>query len=94
MNLISILLCLLLWTDNDNAAACDAFYKKEFDHLAIDGKVMKKEMGEQYYVIVVLNKDKKEVKFRLLKNMAGFEIYNFILPGSYILKQKGKRDIP
>ena len=41
----------------------------------------------------LVNKKEETIRLRFLKNMSGFEIYNFILTDSYISKRKGDRSV-
>ena len=44
-------------------------------------------------ILYVVNKKEETIRLRFLKNMSGFEIYNFILTDSYISKRKGDRSV-
>jgi len=90
--MLNFLVVLFMFMQGSHLS-CDDFYQKELDPLHIEGDVIKKEIGEQFYEIEVSDKKKGKLKFHLLKNMAGFEVYNFLLPGSHVFKKEGHRDI-
>lgn len=90
---MKLLLIALLMILQSPQSSCDDFYKKELDPLAINGKVSTKDIGEDFYNIYVINNDGKKIHLRLIKNMTGFQIYNFVLKDSRISKKKGDRSI-
>ena len=57
------------------------------------GRLQKKEISDEFYIIYVVNKKEETIRLRFLKNMSGFEIYNFILTDSCISKRKGDRSV-
>ena len=87
-----LLLALLMFLQAPQSS-CNDLYKKELDPLAIEGKVLTKDIGEDFYNIFIVNDNGKKIHLRIIKNMAGFEIYNFIAKDSRISKKKGKRSI-
>ncbi|WP_302559356.1 hypothetical protein [Phocaeicola coprocola] len=90
---MKLLLLELLMFFQESQFSCDDFYKKELDPLAIEGKVSTKDIGEDFYNIFIVNDNGEKIHLRIIKNMAGFEIYNFIVKDSRISKKKGKRSI-
>ena len=90
---MKLLLLAILMSFQSSQTTCDDFYKKELDPLSVEGKVTKKEISDEFYIIYVVNKKEETIRLRFLKNMSGFEIYNFILTDSYISKRKGDRSV-
>lgn len=90
---MKLLLLAILMSYQSSQTTCDDFYKKELDPLSVEGKVTKKEISDEFYIIYVVNKKEETIRLRFLKNMPGFEIYNFILTDSYISKRKGDRSV-
>lgn len=71
----------------------DPFYEKELIPLDIKGKVIEKQLKEDYYVVKVLQDDGSLINFKLLKRKVEREIYWFIIEGSIIKKKSGKCDL-
>ncbi len=90
---MKLLLLAILMSFQSSQTTCDDFYKKELDPLSVEGKVTKKEISDEFYIIYVVNKKEETIRLRFLKNMSGFEIYNFILTDSCISKRKGDRSV-
>ena len=86
--MLNFLVVLFMFMQGSHLS-CDDFYQKELDPLHIEGDVIKKEIGEQFYEIEVSDKKKGKQTFYLLKNMAGFEVYNFLYRAAMCLRRRG-----
>ena len=72
---------------------CDKFYRENFDSIAVEGIICKKEISDDLLLIYVKDGKRGMVQLKLLKNHYGFQIYNYAAWGSDVLKYAGKRNI-
>lgn len=72
---------------------CDRFYRENFDSIAVQGVIYKKEVKDDLLLLYVKDVNKGIIPIKLLKNSSGFQIYNFAAWGSDVLKYAGKRNI-
>ena len=67
---------------------CETYYKTNLLHLSIDGTVIEKKEINDKYVIILNDKDNKQLKVELLKSTKSRELFLFLRKDSRIIKQK------
>lgn len=89
----SILLLLLLNLTFSGLPDCNEFYSEHLDPYDIDGIIKEKKKDGDFYVLVIKQKNGKEIDIRLLPDMTGTEIFLFSKVDGFIVVRRGSRSV-
>lgn len=87
------LLTLILGLNLMNPLSCYEFYSENLDPYDIDGKIVEKKKEDNLYVLVIEQKNKKQIEVKLLPDFTGTEIFLFAKVDGFIVVRRGSRSV-